>query len=296
MVTLMRTEQKVETLPEIGERIGIPIEVRPWWGSRRQRASRYHRKCGDFLGLIDRYCPHCHEPVRPKDVELRQRWPRRWLCPGEYSYARVKWPEIQNGTVVLWEGPCRDRYNGRFHKHRQELEVLDVADQALLLKATVSWNSSHFLIGIDDGHSFVTLVVRRCTTVQDAFDWLVPNKVREAMILGLDVKRQGDWFFIPSEKPPRIHPHGDEMRWLSPSLRKNALYRGVPLAYRFEQTRHTGGLVVYQSVQRLPYPAPLVKGNVKAPGHPTLHLNTWHIGIRRRSTGAGNRDGAAGGD
>lgn len=277
------------SLPQLGGLLGIPIVVRPWWGSVRDLFPRYHRKCGERINMGN-WCGHCMMRVRPKEIEIRRDRPHRWRCPGDYTYSHIKWPEVQNGVIVLWEGPCRERWNGRFHKHRQSIEVLDADGQAILVKLSASWNSSHFLIGTDDGSPYVTPVIRKCATVQDAFDWLMPNIVREAMILGLDVKRQGDWYFIPTDKPPKVHGYGSHVPMSAPSLDTNKLYRGAPLVYA-TQTRHTGGLVVYQTVQKLPHVAPFVRGNVKAPDHPTLHLEGWHIGVRTRSTPGGSRDG-----
>ena len=39
-------------------------------------------------------------------------------------------------------------------------------------------------------------------TVPDAYSSLMPNEVKYAIAKGLNVKRQGEWFFIPSDKSP----------------------------------------------------------------------------------------------
>ena len=39
-------------------------------------------------------------------------------------------------------------------------------------------------------------------TVPDAYSSLIPNEVKDAIAKGLNVKRQGEWFFIPAEKNP----------------------------------------------------------------------------------------------
>jgi hypothetical protein len=167
----------------------------------------------------------------------------------------------------------------------------------MLIRITVSTYPSHFLIGMDDGQPFVTPVNRKPRTVQDAFDWLMPNKVREAYALGLDVKRQGDWFFIPTAREPQIcrRVWNNALPPMYSPFKQKTLYRGAPLIYG-ARTRHTGGLVVYQTVAALAYHVPFVRGNVKAPNHPVLHLGTWHIAVRTRSTPGGNRDGQPGVD
>lgn len=272
-------QRKTTSIHEVGELTRIPIKVLPWWGSRRLRAGRFCPICDTRLRTGD-WCPQCQRTVRRGDVVLRQ-VPAHWVCPIGANYSQITWPRVLNGVVILWEGRCGARRYRGHHKHSQTLEVLDIDGAAFLLKITV-YTSSHFIIGMDDGHPFVTPVTRRPPTVQDAFDWLVPNKVRESMTLGKDVKRQGDWFFIPTTKEPRLHKFGDS--------RYNIRCR-VPLFYGGSQTRHIGAEVVYQAIQGLPYEAPFVRGDVTAPDHPTLHLESWHIGIRTRRTPGGSADG-----
>jgi len=296
--TLERIETQVpevapqRTVKEVGEQLGIPISIRPWWGSRRTTRTMYHRECG---GVIYPWgeCSVCRRNPGPDEIERHWSGERRWICAAGYNSTQIKWPEIQSGTVVMWEGQCGyvwDRYRNRGHKHRQTLEVLDVGETAFLLKVLMGWISLHFLIGMDDDHPFVTTIPKRNMTVQDAFDWLVPNIVREALVLGLNVKRQGDWYFIPTDREPKLHKRGCRVHAATPSLQNNRLYRGAPLVWN-RQTNHTGGLVVYQTVQKMPYTIPFVRGNVRAPDHPTLHLKSWHMAIRSRSTSAGSSDG-----
>ena len=48
MVTTVETKEQVgaaaPTLEELGAELGIPIKVRPWWGSRRARNNRIHKR------------------------------------------------------------------------------------------------------------------------------------------------------------------------------------------------------------------------------------------------------------
>lgn len=300
MVTALETKERVEarpiTLEELGREVGIPIKVRPWWGSLRERKHLVHKQCGSIIfptfGFRTRhFCSHCNQSVEEKDTERRFIFSREWPCPGGFYHNQIKWPEVRNGIIIVWEGPCRARPGKRstFHKHSQTVEVLGIDGQIMLVSIRVSFAWSNFLIGMDDGHPFIRPVKRRETTVQDALDSLVPNKVREAFILGLDVKRQGDWYFIPVQKAPKLNGgYGPWVPLSAPALRGGKIYRGVALVYG-EQTRHTGGLVVYQSVLGLPYPAPFVKGTVKAPDHPPLRLNGWHLAIRQRRVTWGHR-------
>ena len=303
MVTAVETrvETRQITLEELGESLGIPIKVCPWWGSMRGRSRLIHsRRSRNFIGgkcsgtvvpyMGGHFCLSCSTMVNPEEIE-RVPATRKWECPAGPTYSRIKRPEVQENTVIIWEGPCQ--HPG--HTHRQSIQAIDVDNdaRAMILRVAASATPSHFLIGMDSGHPFVTPVLRRLTTVQDAFDWLVPNKVRDALVLGVGVKRQGDWFFLPTDKEPRVYNGVSTNDWVwgsRPRLLLNTPYHGVHLIYG-AQTRHTGETVVYKNVLGLPHPAPIVKGYVRAPDHPALYLESWHIGVRTRSTPGGNRDG-----
>ncbi len=257
--------------------LGLPIVVRPFWGSVRRRyiTSLMKVTIGDVGEVVD------SKQVASK-VHLE------WLCPGGDSHMRPKLPEVQDGKIILWEGRCRYRYNWggpKIHDHAQTIEVRGVGRQAMLIVIRRSpTHYSQFLIGMDGNAPYVVSVKRRLSTVKEALDWLMPNLVRKAIEQGLGVKRQGDWYFIPTDKIPRRHKFGAHVPGSAPALKTNLLYRGVPLVFHYTQTRHRGGLVVYQTIAGVNGPAPLVNGNVTAPDHPTLHLEAWHIGVRNRST------------
>ena len=200
----------------------------------------------------------------------------------------MKWPAVEKDTVVMWEGPCRDSYNGRYHKHSQELEVLDLSDVAMLVRVSVAKHRLTFLIGRDDGHPFVTVVTRNQVTVTQAYDYLVPKPVWEAQMHGFSVPRQGDWHFVPrefwtlrpvKESEPIPVPRSFLSRRALPDL--GVVYSWVPL----DRTRHLAERVIFIADYR-----PLVKGAVTAPDHPVLELETWHVAIRNRQSAAVNPD------
>ena len=296
MVTAVKTG--AHPVIQAGEKIGIPIKVCPWWGSVRERTRLIHKGCG---GLVYPYnfsrpiyfCPECDKRVEAKDTQRSWIFQRRWICPGGPNHNQIKWPEVRNGVIIVWEGPCRAHpgKHSHFHNHRQTIDLLDIDGQIMLVLIRVSTAWSNFLLGMDDGHPFVRPVKRREATVPDALDSLVPNKVREAFILGLEVKRQGDWYFIPYQGEPKDNGgYGSYVPLANPEMHGGKIYHGAALVYG-EQTRHTGELVAYQSFLGLPYPAPLVMGVVEAPDHPPLHLPGWHLAIRQRRVTWGRREG-----
>lgn len=294
------------TLPHLGDLVGVPIVMKPWWGSLRQPDPLIHGACGHRVVMKPGkywewvpHCVHCRRILGAKDIKTK-RGPRRWICPGG-SYQQIKWPEIQGGSVVIWEGKCYVK-SKRGHKHSQNVEVMSVAQGAILLKLSVNTNTSHFLVGVDDGHPYVTPVHKKPETVEEAFDWLVPNMVKKAIAEGLEVRRQGEWHFIPTDKEPREDDKQDLIYFRSIAgnlvqrFYKHTLYRNMQLIYG-DETRHRGQVVCYQNIFGLAHDAPLVKGKVTAPDHQPLYLPGWHIGVRNRSSnGGGNRAGRGGGD
>ncbi|GAH33695.1 unnamed protein product, partial [marine sediment metagenome] len=220
MVTELKTRERVEirrlNLEEFGEMVGVPIKVRPWWGSIRRRFSTVLMQV-----RID--------GLESEEPEVGRKEHLTWECPAD-GRNRKKAPEVQDGVIIVWEGQCG--YKGAYdkHTHAQTIEVKSVAHQAMLISLRLSETArSYFLLGVDGGSPFVVQVTKRPQTVDEAFQWLMPKKVKEAVIQGLDVKRQGDWFFIPTSREPRLHNAGINVPWSSPGLKTNKLYKGAAL-------------------------------------------------------------------
>jgi len=181
------------------------------------------------------------------------------------------------------------------------MEILEVKERAMLVRCTVREEErvpiglgkgtvklpEHkitVLIGVDSPMTlpFVTQVSSRLDTVAAAFDSLMPKTVRRAVEAGADVKRQGDWFFVPIsfifKRPDRqvVIESWDTVpkrSWREPVLKPNCLYSGYRCAI---ETRHSASGVRHRANGR-----PLVRGTVSAPDHEELFLDDWHVGIRR---------------
>lgn len=251
--TLQRVEIRETSLEELGQMMGIPIKLLPWWGSRRQSGR--------------------------SGVERQ----RMWLCPADPILPK-KSPEVRDGFIILWAGEChfRGRWHREQHNHRQTIEIKDAKDQAILVEIRAYTSvRSRYLLGMDGTAPFIVQVVRRVESVEEAFQWLMPNRVKEAIIQGLDVKCQGDWFFIPYNREPNLHQWDDTLIYRL--YKRNHLYRNFQLCYSGAPTRHRASLVVYNSVFLLPCEVPIVKGKVQAPDHEVLNLKDWHLAIRNRS-------------
>lgn len=250
--TLARVEVRETSLEELAHSMGIPIRILPWWGSRRQGAD-------SGLGGV-----------------------KSWLCPAAGNGLKRR-PEVLDGMICVWKGKCGFHDGYRIHTHKQEVEVKDAGNRAILVAIrSCGGVISHHLLGMDNTAPYVVQVSSRVQTVDAAFQWLIPKKVKEAVIQGLDVKRQGDWFFIPHSRDPNLNKWDDFLHY--GLYKRNHLYRNHPLVYNGALTRHRASFVVYNSILGLPCEAPIVKGKVRAPDHEMLNLgNQWHLGIRNRS-------------
>jgi hypothetical protein len=61
-------------------------------------------------------------------------------------------------------------------------------------------------------NAFLVELTKPVATVKEAYDSLMPDEVKQALKKGLDVKRQGEWFFIPVKgefEPVKARPN----RW-----------------------------------------------------------------------------------
>jgi len=162
------------------------------------------------------------------------------------------------------------------------MQILDLAERAMLVRVPVREDGYmiNVLIGVDSPMTlpFVTQVKQGVATVSEAFESLVPIAVKRAIEAGLDVKRQGDWYFIPSAKIPHAGSFKPERLWwprITRKLKNGVLYSGFESSI---ETRHTATHVLHR-----PNGRPFVKGIVTAPNHPDLDLgDQWHLAIRRK--------------
>ena len=183
-----------------------------------------------------------------------------------------------------------------------KIQILDVGESALLVRFGSELGTQHFIFGKDGdrGQPFTTQVGKKARTVVDAFDFLMPKIVKDAIAQGLDVKRQGDWFFIPIKEPRCKKSFNSEWHYGLDGRRTDTRLRHDTLYYdwRFIETRHTvTGEIVYRCTGRH-----YVRGTVHAPDHPPLVLrgngvnNGWFLAVRRNSLNWENSGLRRGGD
>lgn len=259
MTTEIREKVQVEIareidLEELGQLIGVPIKVRPWWGSHR--GYKYFRFSS---GRADEITP----------------WYRKWQCPttgGDY-YAPTA-PRVEGKAIVVYVGRCGVKWGKRTHKHSQWVNILSVEPGASLVEVFAGSDryshSRRFILGVDGKRPYVAQV-GRVSSLHEAFEFLKPPMVIRAEQNGLEVKRQGDWFFVPRNNPP--NPSDREFA-IGPR-RGKALYA---FPYPPRPTRHYAEEIMQSS-----YCTHAVRGRVASPHHGTLVLEGWHTAIRNRA-------------
>lgn len=91
----------------------------------------------------------------------------------------------------------------------------------------IRWHGAYFVIGTDEGAYFMSQLPRSVGSVEEALESLRPAEVSQAIENGLEVKRQGEWFFIPTDLTEE-----DVMERLGYSfvthLRKSTVQRDLP--------------------------------------------------------------------
>jgi len=105
---------------------------------------------------------------------------------------------------------------------------------------------SKFWSGTDRTQAFICELPRDFygTTVADAINSLIPDMARRGMSSGLEVIRQGEYFFTPiNNKPSDIDITRDNLRWYEIPIRKSkpSNFKGVPLMVA---CHHTAKLAV----------------------------------------------------
>jgi hypothetical protein len=134
----------------------------------------------------------------------------------------------------------------------------------------IQWKGRHYLSGLDEGMAFVIRLRRdaKPTTLEKAFEALKPGPVLLAERDGLKVKRQGEWFFIPTDYTAQFPPVRLANATSKSQLERFAVRRALPVptaqgnrhvckVLTFAQGKHEGNL---HEVDRIT--GRLVKGRV----------------------------------
>ena len=181
----------------------------------------------------------------------------------------------------------------------RELRVVDKVEDAdpwrydLLL----AHKRKKLLVSRDGWVPFGSLVGYQCKTIDDAFDFLKPEEVKEAEADNIQVVRQGDWFFIPNLDLGDVFAS----RWENEKLYEGNSLRGYRLPHArganvhiaHEGCEHKGKIYV-RGTLRHHRPAEQIKGQNPAnrwiwggmgASHHMLTLDGPYLALENRSLG-----------
>ena len=134
---------------------------------------------------------------------------------------------------------------------------------------------SYYLCSIDEQNYFVAELPKDVETLTEAFEVLKPDEVREAEAQGIEVKRQGEWFFIPTDidktnckeftglswskfksikSQPLENSNGSNFHWLK-HIKNNGTIYGIGKVYHRDGTGNLTGehksVNLYDTIHRV---------------------------------------------
>lgn len=128
-------------------------------------------------------------------------------------------------------------------------------------------NDRYYLASLDESRYFVSELSRKPRSVKDAFESLKPSVVRKAERKGVAVKRQGEWFFLPTSFDDRAMADYDDLTL----TQLKSVSKPSPLPVRNPQSNQH---VCRNFVAR---GSLFARGKVRHPEHRTLDLgDEWH--------------------
>ena len=165
--------------------------------------------------------------------------------------------------IAIGEG-----YRSNKHLHGQNLYVLEVnADERTALIEMRKYGDLygsglwHYLVGVD-GAPFVAQVSKQIDTLQEALESLKPAAVKRAEGKGLQVVRQGDWYFFPAGSRTRI-----KVEWIQHDCAMD--------------DDHVAQDAVF--LKTVTY----VRGTVRHAQHHTVVLDGWHKAVQNNAIRTG---------
>lgn len=175
-------------------------------------------------------------------------------------------------VTIHADGAGQQRFVLRLRTRRGHTRLLRVRDvdnlqRMVLLEVKVRefGTPEAYLMGLDERY-FVTGAPSEAESVAYALEKMVPEDVEYARRRGLDVKRQGDWFFIPAG-------------WIE-NLNRKREEKGI--FTQLDSTLSPMGDHIPEE-WTMYYSSLYVRGTIKHHEHRTLYLKRWHLAIRNRA-------------
>ena len=187
---------------------------------------------------------------------------------------RVGWNHENVDNDLIFQTPKYGMVMSQYENHG-----LDIAIWHMLGTSLIEYESRVFLCSMDSGSYFVSELPGRPEDIEAAYQMLKPKPVVDAEEKGIDVKRQGEWFFIELDISDRTLATILEIKTLKEF---RSIIKARPLEPRGENN-HIARWVID------PDGYVYAKGTVyhrdrwgnSTGQHPPLHLgNVWHAVFR----------------
>ena len=123
---------------------------------------------------------HCTQETETR--KTGKKYVSYWHKPGACIFKQKQ--TTRKVRHYLWKPHARDR--DVYYERSEQIPVYDYKKHL-----------RYFLCSMDEREYFIAELPRACKTVKAAFEMLKPLKVRKAEQSGINVKRQGEWFFLP---------------------------------------------------------------------------------------------------
>lgn len=127
--------------------------------------------------------------------------------------------EVDRGIEEKFTVKSEPKWNYKTQKEESHLEERHFTGASLFTLKDKDGKTVTYLFDVDRReienkifNPFLSVIPKNVNTIKDAYDVLRPKEVIEAEKKGLEVKRQGEWFFIPTKiKPAKLSQKEKEL-------------------------------------------------------------------------------------
>jgi hypothetical protein len=160
---------------------------------------------------------------------------------------------------------------------RLRVRDVDRTNQMVLMEVLRRDGTPEVLLFGQDERYFVTGVPTEARSVAHALKHLVPIEVQVERLMGVDVKRQGDWFFIPVTGKTLLKKLNARPAVPSPSVAIWRKSRGRQICELNPLGDHgaTSCIVLKSNI--------FVRGYITHREHHSLYLNEWHRAVQNQA-------------
>lgn len=153
-----------------------------------------------------------------------------------------------------------------------ETDIVRELRHTVLLRRRTSPEKRHYLLGVDERHLFIAQLPSGVSTVRGAHEALLPEEVAAARRRGMDVPRQGEWFFL--------EPRADHALAIEQAAKAGRVRRREPIGAGGHP--HLADEIVRYAVEAGARFEVAVRGSVRHVEHATLQFRHFRRVIRNR--------------